>query len=461
MKRFKGLVVALIVVAIAAGLEGVSQAGPATATTRAPASAATYVWAGTPLQNYNGATPLRASLIAFRMLLEFNTTVPLGSRIDSASLSLVPAVSGGGAFQVRSIKPFRPTKVTWASLPIIGPTVLGTSLPPQKGHAMTIPLSGRRFRGRLFLAVSYTVPDVVAAIANSSVSAPTLVLRFAPRGTPTTTTTRVAPTTTTARVPPSTTTTTRAQPSGLVVDAIGDAGPDLAHWNSPLATRLRGDHPAALLWAGDVRNTGTIQEWHLYDVNYGQLKSITLPTPGNHDWGLAKTGYNHEFASGAPWADTKTYCNAVALPNGWRLFSINTYSLASCLPMLTTWLNATPGTKKIVLTHEPRFSGGSGHGSSTAQAPIWDAMIGHAFALVSGHDHDSQVIEQNGVVQVVNGCAGAPYYSVTPIAGELYNSKSAADCTFDRFTLGAGTVKVEAVHADGSVAFTETFPVAS
>ena len=245
------------------------------------------------------------------------------------------------------------------------------------------------------------------------------------------------------------------------MDAIGDAGPDAARWNSALAARLRGDRPSAFLWAGDVRDTGTVAEWRLYDVNYGELKSVTLPTPGNHDWGLSKTGYNVEFSSGAPWADTRTYCNAVTLSNGWQLFSINTYTLSACLPKLTAWLDATPGTKKIVLTHEPRFSGGSGHGSSAAQAPIWNAMIGHAFALVSGHDHDSQVIEQSGLIQVVNGCAGAPYYAVTPIAGELYYSKSVADCSFDRFTLRASSVTLQAVHSDGTVAYSMTFGVTS
>ena len=253
--------------------------------------------------------------------------------------------------------------------------------------------------------------------------------------------------------------TASASSTRLVVDAVGDAGPDTAHWNTPLAVRLRRDRIAAFLWAGDVRNTGTVAEWKRYNDNYGPIKSLTLPTPGNHDWGLAKTGYKAEFASGAPWADVKTYCNAVALPKGWGLFSINTYTLSTCLPKLTAWLAATPGTKKIVLTHEPRFSGGTGHGSSTAQAPIWNAMIGHAVILVSGHDHDSQVIEANGLVQVVNGCAGAPYYSVTPIAGEVYYSKSASDCTFDRFILGASTVQIQAVHANGTVAFRKKYRV--
>jgi hypothetical protein len=59
-----------------------------------------------------------------------------------------------------------------------------------------------------------------------------------------------------------------------------------------------------------------------------------------------------EFA-GDPYADTTTYCNGVTLPNGWGMFSINSYAISSCLPKLTAFL-ATPGTRKIVVTHEPR-----------------------------------------------------------------------------------------------------------
>jgi acid phosphatase type 7 len=262
--------------------------------------------------------------------------------------------------------------------------------------------------------------------------------------------------TTTGTTPPPPTTTPPPPPGSTLVNGIGDGGPDAAHWNSALASRVRADNPALFLWPGDVRMTGTVAEWQLYDANYGQLKNITLPTPGNHDWGSRTTGYNVEFA-GDPYADTTTYCNGVTLPNGWGMFSINSYAISSCLPKLTAFL-AIPGTRKIVVTHEPRWSGGS-HGSSTAMAPVWDAMKGHAIALLSGHDHDSQVIELDGMVQLVNGCAGADYYSVSPIAGEVYYSTSAADCTFDRFLLSAGSVTIQAVHADGSIDFSRAYTV--
>jgi hypothetical protein len=245
------------------------------------------------------------------------------------------------------------------------------------------------------------------------------------------------------------------RPSLAVVDAIGDGGPDADDWNPALAAAIRSDHPKVLLWAGDVRNKGTAAEWRRYDALYGPLVNLTLPTPGNHDWLSRAIGYNIEFARD-PLADTTTYCNAVIL-GGWRLFAINTYTRTACLPKLKLFL-AARGTHKIVLTHEPRWSGGVEHGSILDQAPIWDAMRGHAIVLVSGHDHNAQVIVRDGLVQVVSGCAGAPYVRVVPIAGEVYYSKSAADCTFTRLLLGPAAVFVQEVRGNGQIAFSRRFP---
>ena len=149
----------------------------------------------------------------------------------------------------------------------------------------------------------------------------------------------------------------------------------------------------------------------------------------------------------------------MSLANGWQLFSINTYTVSACLPKFTEWLNATPGTRKLVVTHQPRYSGGNP--VAPGQAAIWNAMIGHAFALMAGHDHDVQVIERDGLVQAINGCAGATYYPVTPIPGETYYSRSVADCAYDRFILGPTSATLQVVRADGTVAYAKTYPVAS
>lgn len=247
------------------------------------------------------------------------------------------------------------------------------------------------------------------------------------------------------------------RPWRVVVDAIGDGGPDVRDWDSALAAAIRPDRPNVLLWAGDVRNHGTAAEWRLYHALYAALDTVTLPTPGNHDhdWRSRRTGYDVEFARD-PLADTTTYCNAVRLGNGWRLFSINTYTRTACLPKLRAFL-AAPGTRKIVLTHEPRWSGGIEHGSVLGQAPIWNAMRRHAVALVSGHDHNAQVIMRNGLLQVVTGCAGATYIPVAPIAGELFYSRSEADCTYTRLLLDPLALTVQEVRSDGRIAFSRRF----
>ncbi|MGZ6793039.1 MAG: metallophosphoesterase family protein, partial [Mycobacteriales bacterium] len=270
-----------------------------------------------------------------------------------------------------------------------------------------------------------------------------------------------SPPTTAPPTSPPTTAPPSPPAAATVVDAVGDGGADAAHWNAALAARLVADRPQLLLWTGDVRDNGTPAEWALYDRSYGALKRSTLPTPGNHDWATSSTGYDVEFATD-PYADTSSYCNGVTLTNGWGLFAINTYTRAACLPKLTAFL-ATPGNRKLVVSHEPRWSGGS-HGPSTAQDPVWSAMKGHAFALVSGHDHDAQVIQADGMVQLVSGCAGASYYGVaswkvTAPAALVYATTSAADCTYSRLLLGSSSVTVEQVHADGSVDFRRTYAV--
>ena len=50
---------------------------------------------------------------------------------------------------------------------------------------------------------------------------------------------------------------------------------------------------------------------------------------------------------------------------------------------------------------------------------------------------------------------------MTPIAGETYYSRSVADCAFDRFILGPKSAAIQVVHADGTIAYAKSFPVAS
>lgn len=243
----------------------------------------------------------------------------------------------------------------------------------------------------------------------------------------------------------------------LVVYGTGDGGPHPGNWNSNLAKIATNDPATTIfLWCGDVRLDGTASEWELFKQNYGALVNKTIPTPGNHDWTnrSAQGGYNSVFA-GDPHADVNSYCKAETT-DGWTFVQISTYSKSSaCMKVLTDAM-ALPGTQKIVVTHEPRWSGGE-HGSNPGQDDIWNPMIGHAFALVSGHDHDSQQLEQDGLVQIISACAGAKYYDATPVSSTVYYSKSVSDCTIARLTLSKGQAKTEWINGAGKVVFTKTY----
>lgn len=246
----------------------------------------------------------------------------------------------------------------------------------------------------------------------------------------------------------------------ITVDAIGDGGPSSGNWTTAFGTRIAADNPAYFLWLGDVRNSGTAAEWTLYHNVYGRFNAITIPTPGNHDWPNHASGYDPVFKSDPNARTARPWCNRIMTGNGWALISVNTYTKSSCASY-ASWM-AAPGKRKIVLTHEPRYSGATGHGSDAGQQDLWGPMVGHAFALVSGHDHDGEVIQppgQGGLLQIVAGCAGAQYFSVSPIAGELFHTTSAANCTYARLSLGDTSAKVEMVTSKGTVAYSKSIAV--
>ena len=59
-----------------------------------------------------------------------------------------------------------------------------------------------------------------------------------------------------------------------------------------MAGLIRAGHPDLFLYLGDVYENGTADEFSRnYAPLYGSLARRTRPTPGNHDWPLARSGY--------------------------------------------------------------------------------------------------------------------------------------------------------------------------
>jgi phosphatidylinositol-3-phosphatase len=221
--RRRLLCILAAVVFLATSAVAVRLAGAADGTVEfaGSASATTFVSAAARGTNYDNASVIDASHVAFRALLQFNTGIPAGSTVDSATLVINPVNASGGVFQVYNVGSFDPASVTWSNRPALGDTVLGASASPTDRTAQSIPLVGLSVGDVTNVAVTYSQPGIIARIFGLPNNAPVLdVVYSPPGGTDATTTTTSDPgdtTTTTTR--PGDTTTTTAPPTTTTTTA--------------------------------------------------------------------------------------------------------------------------------------------------------------------------------------------------------------------------------------------------
>ena len=186
-------------------------------------------------------------------------------------------------------------------------------------------------------------------------------------------------------------------------DAVGVAG------------LVRGGAPTRFLYLGDVYETGTAGDFARgYAPIWGSMSAITLPTPGNHEWGNRAVGYDRYWGRVAGGTPPPYYAVSLA---GWTLVSANSETAHGPGSAQVRWLQrrlAGPGTCRIVFWHRPRFSGGL-HRDAPDVAPLWNATLGRAAIVLNGHDHDMQRMRPvRGVTQFVSGAGGHYLYPVRP-----------------------------------------------
>jgi len=226
--------------------------------------------------------------------------------------------------------------------------------------------------------------------------------------------------------------------------AVGDGGVT-GPADETLAARIEAEGPFdRLLYLGDVYETGTEQEFAAnYETSFGRFKSLTSPTPGNHEWDNRATGYDPYWGSLAPQTNGGHYYSFDLA--GWHIVSLNSEELDPGLGAAqTAWLRADlaryPGTCTIAFVHRPRYSA-SLHGDSSLIEPAWAELAGRAVALLSGHEHNYQrLTRERGVIQFVVGTGGRPWYGVNEFDSRL---EASADTTF-----GALRLKLEVGRAD-------------
>jgi hypothetical protein len=182
-----------------------------------------------------------------------------------------------------------------------------------------------------------------------------------------------------------------------------------------------------VLTLGDNQyDNGSLANYNAYYApTWGRVKSITKPTPGNHDYQTpGAAGYLAYYGSPAPYYSFDI--------GRWHLISLNSEIAHSASSVQVQWLKAdlVAHTNACTLAywHKPRFSSGTTHGSDSSYQPFWDALSqAKADLVLSGHEHNyERFAPQQGIRQFVVGTGGRSHYGLgTPIASsEVRNSST-------------------------------------
>jgi len=214
-----------------------------------------------------------------------------------------------------------------------------------------------------------------------------------------------------------TTTTTTQPPKPVVVAAVGDiscsnsqrtSGDYLCN-DAQVADLIRSNNPDYFVPLGDLQyNTATYDLLTgIYDKTWGDLKDISLPVLGNHDY--PADGFFQYFPD-IP--DNGYYTKTIS--EDWFVVVLNTNDdcqIVSCdssseqYNWLIRTLDAHPDSCAIVAMHHPRFSSGV-HGNGEFTEDVWQVLKSRNVPLVlSGHDHNYERFNTSPV-QFVVGTGG-------------------------------------------------------
>jgi hypothetical protein len=186
---------------------------------------------------------------------------------------------------------------------------------------------------------------------------------------------------------------------------------------------IKSRNVTAVLPLGDQQYwTGTTNEYKGgYDPSWGQLKSITRPVPGNHDYETAgATGYYGYFGSAAGDPAKGWYSYDIGT---WHVVAVNSNcTVVDCTAgspqeqWLKNDLSAHTNRCTLVYWHHPRFSSGN-LGNDDNLVPFWNDLYAAGVELVlDGHHHiyerfapqkpDTTVDNVRGVRQITVGTGG-------------------------------------------------------
>jgi hypothetical protein len=228
-----------------------------------------------------------------------------------------------------------------------------------------------------------------------------------------------------------------------VVLAAGDIASCSSSGDQQTASLINNIAGTVITLGDNAYEAGTTSQFNnCYDPTWGQQKTRTFPSVGNHEY-LTKNAAGYFGYFGAAAGDPQKGYYSYDL-GAWHIVVIN----ANCSQVggcganspqgqwLSADLAAHPSLCTMAYWHQPRFSSGE-HGNDTEMVPIWQILYNAGADLVlNGHDHDyERFAPQNpsgsadpvqGIREFVVGTGGK---GLRPIISTIANSEVHNDNT--------------------------------
>jgi acid phosphatase type 7 len=222
--------------------------------------------------------------------------------------------------------------------------------------------------------------------------------------------------------------------TALAADPVLVGAGDIAYCASTgdsATARLLTSISGTVFTTGDnAYQQGTSAQYaNCYGPTWGQVRSRTRPTPGNHDYLTSgASGYFGYFGTRAGTKGKGYYAYNVG---SWRIYALNSncaYVSCSSTSAQAAWLKAdlAANPRRCVLAywHHALFSSGP-HGNNTVVKPLWNILYAaHADVVVNGHDHDYERFARQspsgarttkGIREFVVGTGGRSHYAWSTI----------------------------------------------
>ena len=222
-----------------------------------------------------------------------------------------------------------------------------------------------------------------------------------------------------------------AVPSAEAADAVLIAAGDIADCSSvgdTATAALVGVTAGTVVTLGDnVYGRGTARQFAAcYGPTWGQFKSRTMPSLGNHDYGTPGAGAYFDYFAAAAGPRGKGWYSYEA--GGWHVVVLNSNcTVVACGKdseqerWLRKDLAAHTSQCTLAYWHHPRFSSDARHGNNATVGPFWEALYDYGADLVlSGHAHDYERFAPQtpagvadpafGIRQIVVGTGGRSHY---------------------------------------------------